>query len=101
MAQISLPKVLDELELMSGPTEPPDVTDPFEMILWENVVYLSDNNTRRKALSKHCEIRVGTRPEDILAASHEVLLEIASSGMLPELRVDKMCIAAELVVDAF
>jgi hypothetical protein len=64
----AFPLILDELEAMYGRPEPPYVTDPFEMILWENVIYLSDDLKRRKAFD---ELRdtIGTRPEDIPAAS--------------------------------
>lgn len=56
-AHIRLPQILDELESMHGRPQPLEVTDPFEIILLENVVYLSSDDTRRKAFMELLRMR--------------------------------------------
>lgn len=38
---------VSRLEACHGSPEPPAVTDPFEMVLWENVAYLVDDDPAR------------------------------------------------------
>jgi len=78
----SLKRIAAALERAYGAPEEPISSDPLELILFENVVYLASDEKRRKAFSTLCS-RVGTRPEAILAASEERLLEATSLGILP------------------
>ena len=41
MSQITLPQVVDRLQIHFGQQTSPKLTGPWEMILWENVVYLA------------------------------------------------------------
>lgn len=89
-------RVLRLLGKHYGPPKPPGVTDPLEMILQENVAYLADDE-RRAAAFAALKKRVGTRPEKILAAPEQTLLEIARlGGIMPELRAQRLHQIAEL-----
>jgi endonuclease III len=93
-----LPDLISRLEAFYGPPEPPAVTDPFEMILWENAAYLVDDERRARALARLRE-KVGLDPEDILGTPTEVLAEIIrDGGMQPERRAEKLIAAADEVL---
>lgn len=99
--RLPLAKVLDLLEEQYGKPEPPSVTDPFDQILYENVIYLASDEKRDQAFAL-LKKNVGLRPEQILFASDEVLQAISSSaGILPELQVDKLQTSARIVVDEY
>ncbi len=79
----------------------PDQTidDPFQLILWEQVAYLVDDDRRQDAFNLLAR-RVGLSPEAILGASLDVLTEIAASGgaIDSELRATRMQESARRVV---
>ena len=75
-----LDEVRKRLEKLHGRPPPPS-TDPWLLILWENVAYLADD-ARRKAAFETLRRRVGTKPKELLAASDEALLEVAGHGIL-------------------
>jgi endonuclease-3 len=100
MSDLSLRHVLDQLRAVYGEPEPPPSTDPFELILWENVAYLVDDARRVTALDRLRRV-VGTRPEQILGASIDQLVDVARVGILPEQRADKLRRIAQLVLDEF
>jgi endonuclease III len=81
-----------------GKPEPPAVTDPLELILWENVAYLVDDQKRMMAFDL-LKQRVGTDPQALVSAPDAVLLEVAKAGgMFPEQRVRKLRSIAEIVL---
>jgi len=81
-----------------GKPEKPSVTDPLELILWENVAYLVDDQKRMMAFDL-LKQRVGTAPEALLSAPDAVLLEVAKAGgMFHEQRVRKLRSIAEIVL---
>jgi endonuclease-3 len=85
-----LPEIIKALEKAYGRPGAPPATGPLEMILWENVAYLVDDERHERAFVALKE-RVGTDPVRILAAPRELLLEVAKlGGMKPELRVEKL-----------
>jgi endonuclease III len=88
------------LERRYGPPPPPPSSDPFELVLWEQVAYLVDDQRRRAAFDL-LRRRVGTAPADIAAAPEKVLREIAASGspIAVTERADRMRRSAELVLD--
>lgn len=65
------------------------------MIVWENVVYLVDDERRDRAFDMLVD-QVGIAPADILNASDEALLPIVSIGILPEQRMEKLRQCAEI-----
>src|SRR5262245_9823410 len=71
------------------------------MILWENIVYLADDDARRKAFRALCKAG-GVRPKDIRGLPRARLLRISSSaGILPEQCVEKVRDAAEIAEREF
>ena len=86
----SLQKIISQLAANYGEPKPPITTDPFELILLENVAYLVSDERREQAfktLRKHA----GTQPHEILAADHEDILQATKlGGMHPEQRVSRL-----------
>ena len=77
----------------------PVPTDPFQMILWENIGYLIDDE-RRRALFDAFEAAVGLDPQAIAAADDKVLLALARrGGMRPETRVERWRAIARLIAE--
>ncbi|HEY0437164.1 MAG TPA: hypothetical protein VGC92_11015, partial [Phenylobacterium sp.] len=75
------------------------LSDPLQLILWENVGYLIDDE-RRAALFAELAERVGLSAAAIDRADGAVLLDIASrGGMRPDERVDRWRRIARLVLD--
>jgi endonuclease III len=92
----ALPDLVSRLEAFYGSPKPPAVTDPFEMILWENAAYLVDDERRARVFARLRE-RIGLDPEDILGTPVEVLAEVIheDGGMQPEMRAGKLIAAAD------
>jgi endonuclease III len=99
-AQMHLSDVIKRLEAYYGAPNPPEVTDPWEMILWENIAYLADDTTRAAAMATLRE-KVGVTPEEILAARREQLLAVAEHGIVAENTIDKILRAAEIALRDF
>lgn len=77
--------------------KPPKITDPLELILFENIAYLADDEKRAAAFTELKE-KIGTRPEQILKASQKQLEKITRmGGIVPELRAQRLRQIAELV----
>ena len=76
--------------------------EPFELLLWEYVAYLTDDADRAAAFAR-LRREVGTRPMSILEASRAKLTSICRSGgsIGVALRVDRMKVAAARVRDEF
>src|SRR3954464_5427083 len=97
----SLRKVVNLLGRFYGQPAPPITTDPFELILWENVAYLVSDERRGEAfaLLRHS---VGTRPHEILSAPSETLLQVATlGGMQPEKRAARLRELALIAMNEF
>ena len=74
------------------------ITEPLQLILWENIGYLIDDD-RRAVLFKEFEGRVGLTPQEIEAADSEILFDIARrGGMRPETRVQRWRDIATIVI---
>jgi endonuclease-3 len=86
----TLNKIVSRLVKHYGKPKPPITTDPFELLLLENVAYLVTDERREeafKALRECC----GTKPTEILAASNEKILKATKlGGMHPEQRVHRL-----------
>jgi endonuclease III len=96
----ALSRRLDSLEKRYGRATPPRTRDPFELVLWENVAYLADDDRRARAFTQ-LKKTVGLRPQNILAAREETLLAVASHGIQPVLRVGALRRCAEIAVKDF
>jgi endonuclease III len=92
--------VIQRLQSTYGRPKPPK-SDPLELILWENVVYLL-RDERREAAFEALRERVGLTPKAILGAPRATLLEIAKmGGMRPEVRVERFRTIARITLDQF
>lgn len=94
-----LSDVLKTLRRRYGRPAPPISTDPFQLILWEQVAYLVPDPQRRVAF-RALQAQVGLQPKDILAASAARLTAIARRGgaIAAADRAGRMRRSAELAV---
>lgn len=92
-------EILDRLDESFGRAEKPDITDPFEQVLFEQVAYLT-NDAKRVAAFEALRERIGLAPRNILEAQQSDLIEVASSGgsAIVEKRVSRMRDAARIVM---
>ena len=99
-AHLPFAKLIDRLAKLYGEPEPPALTDPFAMILWENVAYLA-NHTKRAQAFEELRTKVGLTPAAIRKAKDSVLLAIGNKGIVAKNTVDKLRAAAEIARDSF
>src|SRR5664279_5443598 len=92
--------LIDRLAQLYGEPAPPVVTEPFAMILWENVAYLANDAKRAEAFAE-LQKKVGLNPRDIRKAKDNVLLSIAAKGIVPTNTIEKLRRAAEIARDSF
>jgi endonuclease III len=100
MARIALPQVVARLRALFGEQKPPKLNGPWEMILWENVAYLADDDRRQQAYQT-LKKRIGAAPRKMLSASDEALLEVTRHGILPERFAGKLRQCANIVLEEF
>jgi endonuclease III len=96
---LSLGAALRTLRTYYGKPFPPVTTDPFRLVLWEEVAYLVPDTRRREAYAALGR-RVGFTPASILAASPSTLLEITRLGgpIAAAARAARLRRSAELVL---
>jgi endonuclease-3 len=96
-----LKKIVARLARHYGQPRAPITTDPFELLLLENVAYLVSDERREEAfklLRKHA----GTRPYEILAAGQEQILQSTKlGGMHSEQRVARLREIALIAMNEF
>jgi endonuclease-3 len=97
---LKLAAVLQALKKHYGAPEPLPTTDPFELILWENVAYLAPP-ARRRAAFELLRRQVGLRPGDILAASQSALERVTAHGILKVRFADKLRACAQIAIEDF
>jgi endonuclease-3 len=96
-----LQKIVASLADHYGKPKPPITTDPFELILLENVAYLVSDERREEAF-KILRQHAGTKPHEILSASDESILKATRlGGMHPEQRVSRLREIALITVNDF
>lgn len=96
-----LQKIISQLSAHYGPVRPPISTDPFELILLENIAYLVSDERREAAFNLLRKI-IGTRPHELLAASNDALLKVAKlGGAQPERRAARLREIALIAMDDF
>ncbi|HZN56771.1 MAG TPA: hypothetical protein VFD71_01760 [Planctomycetota bacterium] len=83
-----------------GRPEPPPTSDPFELILLENVAYLASPEERREAFSL-LKKSIGTDPAKLLAAKPAALESVTARGILKAVFADKLRECARIVVQRF
>lgn len=100
MARSELPKIIEQLEAHYGPQKPPKLAGPWEMILWENVAYLADDERRLKAF-RTLKKDVGIKPDEILDATDKDLREVAGQGILAPQFAEKLRKCAQIAIEEF
>lgn len=96
---LTLPAALDALEKAYGRPPAPELRDPLELILWEEVGYLVDDERRRASFAA-LKAKVGTRAERILGATNGALLSVAKlGGANAEERVERLRKTATLALE--
>jgi endonuclease III len=97
----NLQKIVSKLAAHYGKPEPSITTDPFLLVLLENVAYLVSDERREeafKALRKHA----GIKPHDLLSASDESILKATRlGGMHSEQRVSRLREIALIAMNEF
>jgi endonuclease III len=96
-----LTQVIRRLRTHYGEPEIPPAQGPFELVLWENAVYLLPDAKRLEVFSALRD-RVGLSAAAIDAAPDEVLYPIAiRGGMRPEMRVFRWRQIAQITLSQF
>jgi len=95
----SIIEVVAQLEQLYGTPILPDVVNPFELIILENVAYLVDDQ-RRYAVFERLRREIGIEPKPLLECPLPALIEIIrEGGMQPERRAEKLHTSAKLAVE--
>jgi endonuclease III len=93
--------MVQRLRAAYGAPKPLPTSDPFELVLWENAVYLLSDERRQKVFDLLRE-RVGLKARDTLAAQPATLVAIAKlGGMRPEVRVERWLSIARITLVEF
>jgi endonuclease III len=95
--------ILAVLRKRHGKPAPPTAgRDPYALILWEMVAYLTDDDTRRRAFEA-LRKQVGLAPAALLDAPLSVLTAICRLGgpVQPGERAKRMKLVAALAIDEF
>ena len=97
---LELPALLDRLAAVYG--EPPRAPDRglYELVLLENVAYLTDD-AQRSAAFRALARGIGTRPEAIAAAPDAALEAVTGHGILAPHQAEKLRTIARLSIDDF
>ena len=93
--------LIAKLKRHYGEPKLPPAHGPFELVMWENACYLLPDE-RRAEVFEGLRARVGLKPEAILKADGETLLQLAQrGGMRPETRVFRWREIARITVSQF
>jgi endonuclease III len=92
--------MLDALEAAFGPVDPPELSDPWLLVLDENIAYLATKDARRLALAE-LEDEVGSSPEAILGALDDRLHAAVRRGIVRTQTVEKLRSCARIAVEQF
>jgi len=95
-----LREVVATLRKYYGSPAPPPTTDPFELILWETVVYLAPLERRSEAFDE-LKRTIGTTADAIIAASRRDLEQVTARGILKQHTADKLREAARIALERF
>ena len=76
---VSFKKVIQKLTSYYGTPKMPETTDPFALIVWENIAYLVDD-ARRAQIFDVLRKQIGLYPVEILNTPVEKLDEITKLG---------------------
>ena len=94
-------KLIARLKRRYGEPELPPAHGPFELVLWENAVYLLPDS-RRAEVFEGLREHVGLNARAIADATHQVLMPLAKrGGMRPETRVFRWREIARITLEQF
>lgn len=97
----NLQQIIKDLARYYGEPLAPVTTDPFELILWENIGYLISDQQRTKAFEK-LRRTCGLKPHEILTASDDALLLVSKlGGAQPERRAARLREIALIAMNEF
>ena len=99
MIRIALHEAIGRLQKLYGRPKP-SLADPWLLVLWENVAYLVDDERRELAFVM-LKQEVGTKPDEILAASDDTLRRIGKHGIIPKQSMAKLRRCALIARDEF
>src|SRR5215468_3779297 len=100
-AKNTFQKIIARLRKHFGAPKPPQATDPFEIIVFDNIAYLVDD-ARREATFDLLRKTVGLRPVDIVAAPVEKVINVTKlGGIHPEPRAYRLKECAQIVLNDF
>ena len=99
--RLTIPEVLNQLEVFYGKQEPCWPSDPYSFLLWWCCGYPASDASCTKGW-KELTGKIGTDPNEILAARPAILAgALKSGGMFPELRAERMKEVAARIKDEF
>ncbi|MGO9241184.1 MAG: endonuclease III domain-containing protein [Bryobacteraceae bacterium] len=100
MPHASLFQIVERLERHYGPPRREPPANPFEMLLWEMVAYLTDDDTRRAAFVQ-LTAKTGCEPRRILETPLAELERITRLGgsMAPGERAERMQKVARIALE--
>ena len=96
----TLARITTTLRRQHGAPKAPPPRTAFQWVLWENVAYLANDDTRARAFAL-LKRSVGFAPEKILRARIPVLLEVTRHGIVANLFARKLQQAAQIAIDSF
>lgn len=96
----TLSRIVARLADVYGPVPAPFPVDPFELVIWESIAYLADDDRRAEALNQLRET-VGTRPDQLLEADGDELIAVAAHGIMAKHSASKLRAAAEIAIGEF
>jgi endonuclease-3 len=95
-----LQTILKGLESAYGQPTSPNLCDPLEIILFENVVYLVSDEKREEAFAALRE-KIGTNPTSILAASYDTLAKVVRPAAMTSRLVARLREIALITLEEF
>jgi endonuclease III len=100
-AELTVPEILDQLEVHYGRQKPDWPTDPYLFIVWWHCGYPASDAACAKGWAALNQ-EIGTDPEKLLAATPAALAHaLKPGGMVPELRAMRLKEIAARVKDEF
>jgi len=98
LSQSRLGRLVGALRAFHGEPSGPPVSDPYRLLLWEQVGYMADDQRRLDAY-RALEMRVGVEPGKILAAPIATLRAIVriGGGIAVDQRAERLRAVAERV----
>ena len=93
-------EALAKLARFYGPLRESEPSDPFELVVWENVAYLVDD-ARRRAAFDALRREIGIEPHTLLkAGARSIERAIVDGGMLPRRRAEKVMRCAQIAMES-